>query len=705
MVRKWSSRQGVEGMHENPVLPIDGIHRVIMVTICRIRQRVLSQAWQLWVENLTVKHNYESDARTILTRKIPEDELRSELEIEVLYKWVLQAKDIDPTGVANTIFLSKKKSAKYAALQQLRLEFFAPGDTVLFQGDVPRPEDGHFTVIQGECDVLQFPDESVPLMKLQYLAKKKRWDDAQKLLRAAQVVAKIPKYSGFGELSTLTGVRRAASIRASLKQLSAVEVAVLPKMALMDCLKSRSADDASTSEAIDFLRQSGLANRISPKDLVQAARTMIRRTMLQGDILYYRGEPASSMFLVVSGEFLLDIGDFMVEGQPLPFVSNSADKCYYLSVGSILGDEGSVGEDRVFASTAVVVSTAAVVFEATGFGLSFLSEKLKSLRYCALYYKDQLRWDNPSSLVEQVNPYTYFNSLRKTIAFTNPFRGVMSIAEESISHLKERKLVNAAKNAPKSTKKWGQADEEERFLKSRSRKVRNIDSRASFLMSTVAMKSSIEDVGSKAEENEYSKFPRILTAIGLHRAIEINKSAKRSLQNSMKAHAKESILYEQLRKLPDDDTDMQKVIATKQFKKSLKEYYLREEERVRQLREEEERRKLTHSRASSAIKFFANTFDEGDFEPEDKRITIHNISTVDAPSKVEQQVPFQDQASVVDSEMESLGPMQNILENSTGSYNVFGSQQHLTKLQQVMHPFNSLALSDAACSTTNGWTV
>lgn len=574
VVRKWSSKSGVDGMNENTVLPLEGQLRVIVVTICRIRQRILTQAWDTWIKKANIVHDYESDLRQILCRKIPEDELRSELEIEVMYRWVKQAKDVDPTGVANTIFLSKKKAAKYAALQQLRLEFYDPGDTVIFQCDIPRQEDGHFTVLRGECDVLQFPDESVPLMKLQYLAKKKRFDDARRLLSSAQLVARIPKYSGFGELSTLTGVRRAASIRTSPKCNLPIEIVVLPKQSLMDCLKSRSQDDASTSEAIDFLRQSGLANRISPKDLVQAARSMVRRTLLQGDILYYKGEPSRSMFLVVSGEFLLDVGEFMVEGQPLAFVANAPDKCYYLSAGSILGDEGVLGEDKVFASTAVVVSTAAVVFEAVDFGLAFLAEKLRSLRYCALYYKDKLRWDNPNPLAEQVNPYTYFNSLRKTIAFTSPFRGVMSIAEEAAKHLSRRAP------SPKGSKKPKRNEEEEqRMVKSRNKYVRHLDSRASFLMLGSVQLPSLFDAALLGEEskvfNPFTEYPRVLSPMGLHRAIEINKVAKKAMQQSMKSHAKESILYEQLRKIPDDDNDEEKMESAKLFRKGLRDYYKR----------------------------------------------------------------------------------------------------------------------------------
>jgi hypothetical protein len=125
-------------------------------------------------------------------------------------------------------------------------------------GDFPRPEDGHFTVLSGECEVLQFPDESVPQLKLLYLSKQKKFDEAKKLvekqnrfiidinvytsiheykieaycykrhvylnnyfficmyvcmneytltvqLNSARILAKITELSGFGELATLTG--------------------------------------------------------------------------------------------------------------------------------------------------------------------------------------------------------------------------------------------------------------------------------------------------------------------------------------------------------------------------------------------------------------------------------------------------------------------------------------------------------------------
>ena len=49
--------------------------------------------------------------------------------------------------------------------------------------------------------------------------------------------------------------------------------------------------------------------------------------------------------------------------------------CYTFYDGFFLGDEGVVGRNHCFVSTAVVVSEAAVVFEVVDFGLQFLSEK------------------------------------------------------------------------------------------------------------------------------------------------------------------------------------------------------------------------------------------------------------------------------------------------------------------------------------------
>jgi CRP-like cAMP-binding protein len=537
VIRKFQSMKLLDKMEENPIFNIEGTNRLIIVTICRIRQRTLTHAWRRLVRNTRVRHDYETDAKVILSRKLPDEELRTELEIEVLFNWIYSTKDIDPTGIANTIFLCKKRSAIYNALQQLRLEFYEPGETVLFQGDIPRPEDGHFTIFNGSCDVVQFPDESMPLMKLLYLAKKKKWDEARKLLTQAIVLARITKGSGFGELSTLTGVKRAATIRTDASSTTPTEIVVLPKQALLDCLKSRRQDGvqgAAPSEAMDFMRQSGLANRISPKDLVRVAQNMVRRTLLQGEILYFKGETVKSLFLVVSGELLLDTGDFLVDGKPEAFINSNPDNCYHMSSGSILGDEGVVGQSNRFSSTAVVVSDAAVVFEAVGFSMNFLTEKISALRYCALTYRDKSRWSAPIHLAEEINPYTYFHSLRKAIAYTHPYRGSRPRIYDDVTASEDAagsKTAGASAKIRRAGTKSGKHKPQSN-IKKLSPLVR-MDSNLAYMLTT-------EQHDNPAPVTEFS-FPRTLKPVGLHHALDINRIAKRLAQKFVKVHAQVSV--------------------------------------------------------------------------------------------------------------------------------------------------------------------
>lgn len=158
VIRRFQSLKSIERMQENPIFHVEGINRIIIVTICRIRQRLLTQVWDKWIAAVNIKHNYEYDIKVILSRKLPSDELRTELEIEVLYNYIKQTKDIDPTGIASTIYNSKKRIAIYNALQQLRLEYFNSNEIILYQGDIPSIEDGHFTILNNECEVLQFPE-------------------------------------------------------------------------------------------------------------------------------------------------------------------------------------------------------------------------------------------------------------------------------------------------------------------------------------------------------------------------------------------------------------------------------------------------------------------------------------------------------------------------------------------------------------------
>lgn len=152
----------------------------LIVVLCRNKQRILKRSWGKWVKATNVYHDYTADVFTILSRHIPPDEKRSELEIEVLWNWVLSKLREDDggcsTGIHHILHGCKKKTAVITALQSCRLERFKPGDGILFQGSMPRQEDGHFTILEGECEVLQFPEESMQLMQLKEMVLKKKWD-------------------------------------------------------------------------------------------------------------------------------------------------------------------------------------------------------------------------------------------------------------------------------------------------------------------------------------------------------------------------------------------------------------------------------------------------------------------------------------------------------------------------------------------------
>jgi hypothetical protein len=622
VIRKWTSATK-NTMQENPVFQIDRISRIMVVSICRIKQRLLKQAWERLIERTGVYHDYTKDLRTILFRQLPTNELRTELEIEVLYKWVMQVKDIDPTGIASTIYECKKKSAIYAALQQLRLEFYGPGEAILFQGDAPRIEDGHFTIIRGSCDVLQFTGDSVRLTKLLHYARKRKFDETKKLLQSAQVVAHIPELSGFGELSTLTGVHRAATIQTEKGQ-AVTEVLILPKHPLLDLLKYRYSSNGSTqSEAIDFLRQSGLANRISPKDLVLAASTMSKKTLEEGEVLFYKGDEVKCIYMIVSGEFLLDTADYIIEGVSMPFVNAHPDKCYHLSSGSMLGDEGVLGDNKVFESTAAVVSSVAVVFQVEGFAMNFIAEKMGCLRYSALYYRDRLCWESENQVAEQINPFTFFGSLRKSIAYTKPFRGTTrqftDIVEPDaplIVAIKQKKI--AKRNAENPHHKMHQQPSSKNVGSSSlfagmmmNQQQHHHDSRP-VTGNSLRGSGFLDGSRSSTWGDGSSAFPK-LKGVGLHRALEVNKIVKKHLQNSIKLHAKENILYEELRKKTieegEGDDSTAKAGNREVFSKSLKDFYDRSTEVTKKLSEVEETQRKK-STAKAAVRFFSLAHDD-----------------------------------------------------------------------------------------------
>ena len=76
--------------------------------------------------------------------RVATNEPRKEIEIEVLYKWVMQNHDVDPSGIASFIYKCTSRTAVVRALHEMRLEVVAPGDIILVQDTFIRPEDGKY---------------------------------------------------------------------------------------------------------------------------------------------------------------------------------------------------------------------------------------------------------------------------------------------------------------------------------------------------------------------------------------------------------------------------------------------------------------------------------------------------------------------------------------------------------------------------------
>ena len=57
---------------------------------------------------------------------------------------------------------------------------------------------------------------------------------------------------------------------------------------------------------MELFRQTGLAQGAASSDLMRAATSMVKYTLNIGDVLYRKGEPANRLFLIVSGDFVLD---------------------------------------------------------------------------------------------------------------------------------------------------------------------------------------------------------------------------------------------------------------------------------------------------------------------------------------------------------------------------------------------------------------
>jgi len=609
-IRKYTPTSSeLDYVRDDPIISgLQGLGRSVLLILGRNRNRLLQQSWSYWVRNTAVVHDYASDVVSILSNPLSIDELRSELELEVMYKWALQTGSEDPTGLASNIIQCKSRRAIIDVFQECRLEVYNPYELVLYQGTLPSPSDGHFTILQGSCDVINLAEGSVQGITLQDCYKQGRFEAAKQLLLHNQVLANMSSPSGFGELSCLTGVKRHATIRAGH---GGVRLLVVPQATMLRCFDAKravetGAEGSAPSEAIELFRQVGLASKISPAEVMKAANSMIKRTLDLGDVLFLRNDPASSIFLVVSGDIVLDTGGpLKKEAEALnqvaslenAFLESIQGLCFRLGGGSILGDEGFVGLSHHYESTAAVSSQEAVVFEAVlgTFGHSFLVDHIKSMRYTALAYKELPRWSMPVPLAEINSIYGSLNSLRKCIANSRPTRGTV----DNPYQLKEQSaFVTPAQQR--------QQEEEAKRAELKAQAKRRDELKAHKKSKTplpLTASSSIPD--SKGARRVFPK----LGALSVLFLKSISATCKKSSSENLKVHARENILTNELLQHAAGDEDLIEATAHKserdaQLEDKLRrgiESYRERNKATQALNEEEEGPKITLSAASNML--------------------------------------------------------------------------------------------------------
>lgn len=537
-IRKWTPKHGeIDYVEDDPIIEgLEGLGLSIMLILGRNRNRLLQQAWNFWIKNTCIVHDYTADVISILSNPIGVSEMRTELELEVMYKWALQQSHLCPTGLAYNLSQCRSRNAVVNVLQQCRLEIFNAKELILYQDTLPQPEDGLFTILRGSCDVIHLNEGSVTAIKLQEYFKRNKFDSAKELLEHSRALTAMHAPSGFGELSCLTGVKRHATIRAGRIGASLI---IVPQPTMLACFESRRSGSgtgvpgSAPGEAIEMFRQVGLATKISPSDVMNAANSMIKHTLEQGDVLYFKHQPARSTFLVVSGDIVLDTGEPIgidpaatakQKPEELAFLTSIQERCFHLSSGSILGDEGCVGLEAKYDSTAAVASPTAVVFEASGgFGLRFLHERINGMRYAALAYKELPRWSLPIQLAEMTNIYGNLNSLRRCIAHSKPFRGTA----ENPYQIQERASFSTPSQAAKK-----EADDKIALMRASTEKRRPNQGPAGPAENGLCLASS-------------KRFPK-LTFMGIMLLKQINLACKKQASEKLKLHARENILRDEL---------------------------------------------------------------------------------------------------------------------------------------------------------------
>ena len=85
-----------------------------------------------------------------------------------------------------------------------------------------------------------------------------------------------------------------------------------------------------------LIPQSNSHSNLSTPMSVNTAQHMKSKRFMKGEILYCKGELVENIYLVVSGEYLLDVEDLTGTRKQHPFLNSNQDNCYHMS-GESLG--------------------------------------------------------------------------------------------------------------------------------------------------------------------------------------------------------------------------------------------------------------------------------------------------------------------------------------------------------------------------------
>jgi len=680
------TRKSIYTIEEDPVISnLSPMTKAILVVTCRNRQRLLSQAWQRWIINTDVVHDYSKDVVAILSQIIPDDELRSELEVEVISKWAFQNQDLDPTGLAYTLFMCKSKTAVVNAIQHCRLERYQPRLPILTQNELPKPEEGHYTVVNGTVNIVIFPPDSVQLLQLHSAKKNRNEQEVQNILDTGKVIDTVSRGSGFGELSTMTKMKRSATVRAGDD--GPVDLIVLPAAALLELLEHRHAivkgderNAPASAELMDYLRQSGLVYKASMIDVMEAASCMEKTDYKRGSVLFRKGDPVDRLYIVLSGEILLDTREYTdgMNKHNQPFQHLDCDKCFILKSGSIIGDEGMVGTDTTFESSGLVVSETASFFEVTGFGISFLASRLGVEKYSALVYKDYpLESGKLESLNDDLILHSTFHSLRKAIAMHNPYRGralkatqmPLQIRDILVQEREQEELEQAAMPAKLQNRHTGNLSPQKVTSKSAHiNGAKRLDTDKSNSHSPQKKRNGNNNLGSpkevKSRQNtevdihgQYFRNVPVLSAAALHHAQAIHKKIKKRELHAMRVMAQNNVITKTKAILAKKDSGctsaigtvnaMRQAVIEDKFQRALAAYVIRQDD---ELEEEKDKSRIirktqfdTDPEASAGILAIAAATALSDFDSQASTLqdptSESEISFIDPQYRINPNVP------------------------------------------------------------------